>query len=68
MKNPTFISYKRLLYLVGTAVVAALLLVSPMTVLANGGGDLRAAVQNPISSLVSLPFKLSFDYGAANGD
>ncbi len=35
---------------------------------AGGGGDLRSAVQNPISSLISLPFKLSFDYGAGNGD
>lgn len=34
----------------------------------GGGGDLRAAVQNPISSLVSLPFKFNFDYGADNGD
>jgi len=34
----------------------------------ESGGDLRAAVQNPISSLVSLPFKFNFDYGAANGD
>ena len=34
----------------------------------NGGGDLRAAVQNPISSLISLPFKLTLDYGAQNGD
>ena len=34
----------------------------------SGGDDLRAAVQNPISSLVSLPFKFNFDYGAANGD
>lgn len=34
----------------------------------GGGGDLRAAVQNPISSLVSLPFKFNFDYGAENGD
>jgi len=32
------------------------------------GGDLRSAVQNPISSLISLPFKLTFDSGAANGD
>jgi len=35
---------------------------------AKGGGDLRAAVQNPISSLISVPFKFAFDYGAANGD
>lgn len=32
------------------------------------GGDLRSAVQNPISSLISLPFKLTLDSGAANGD
>ena len=34
----------------------------------KGGGDLRSAVQNPISSLISLPFKLSVDMGAKNGD
>jgi hypothetical protein len=34
----------------------------------GGGGDLRSAVQNPISSLISLPFKLTFDSGAENGD
>ncbi len=34
----------------------------------KGGDDLRAAVQNPISSLISLPFKFTFDYGAENGD
>jgi len=32
------------------------------------GGDLRAAVQNPISSLISLPFKLTYDSGASNGN
>ena len=31
-------------------------------------GDLRSAVQNPISSMISLPFKLNLDYGADNGD
>ena len=35
---------------------------------AQGGGDLRSAVQNPISSLISLPFKFIFDYGAPNGE
>ena len=35
---------------------------------AGGGGDLRSAVQNPISSLISLPFKFTFDYGAPNGE
>ena len=34
----------------------------------ESGGDLRAAAQNPISSLISLPFKFSFDNGAENGD
>jgi hypothetical protein len=34
----------------------------------KGGGDLRSAVQNPISSMISLPFKLNLDYGAENGD
>jgi hypothetical protein len=34
----------------------------------DGGGDLRSAVQNPISSLYSLPFKFTFDYGAKNGE
>jgi hypothetical protein len=29
--------------------------------------DLRSAVQNPISSLISLPFKFTFDEGAPNG-
>jgi hypothetical protein len=33
----------------------------------KAGGDLRAAVQNPISSLISVPFKLAFDGGADNG-
>ncbi len=33
-----------------------------------GGGDLRAAAQNPISSLIALPFKFIFDDGAPNGD
>jgi hypothetical protein len=31
-------------------------------------GDLRSAVQNPISSLISIPLKFTFDYGAENGD
>ena len=38
------------------------------TTQAQGGGDLRSAVQNPISSLISLPFKFTFDYGASNGE
>ena len=31
-------------------------------------GDLRAATQNPISSMYSLPFKFTFDNGADNGN
>ncbi|MDX2417028.1 MAG: hypothetical protein QNK19_06165 [Xanthomonadales bacterium] len=34
----------------------------------ESGGDLRAATQNPISSMYSLPFKFTFDNGADNGD
>lgn len=34
----------------------------------SGGDDLRSAVQNPISSLISVPFKFNFDYGANNGE
>ena len=41
------------------------------TLLAQGSyaddADLRAAVQNPISSLISVPLKFSFDNGAPNG-
>jgi hypothetical protein len=50
-------------------VVASALWVS-CVVLAEeeSGGDLRAATQNPISSMYSLPFKFTFDNGAANGD
>ena len=35
---------------------------------AKSGGDLRAATQNPISSMYSLPFKFTFDNGADNGN
>jgi hypothetical protein len=34
----------------------------------NKDGDLRSAVQNPISALISVPFKFTFDFGADNGD
>ena len=40
----------------------------PSSAKTQGGGDLRSAVQNPISSLISLPFKFTFDYGASNGE
>jgi hypothetical protein len=52
------------------ALLATFLLLSPSIGRAEdeGGDDLRAAVQNPISSLISLPFKFNFDYGAPNGE
>ena len=34
----------------------------------DSGASLRAATQNPISSMYSLPFKFTFDNGATNGD
>lgn len=34
---------------------------------AKGGDDLRAKVQNPVSSMYSLPLKLTVDFGAGNG-
>jgi hypothetical protein len=33
----------------------------------QGGDDLRAKVQNPVSSMYSLPLKLTADFGAPNG-
>ena len=67
MKN---LKYKIRISLLPAVIV--LLAASPLYVSADDskadGGDLRAAVQNPISSLVSLPFKFNFDYGAQNGD
>ncbi len=52
----------------GAVILAALtssLCMMPQVVTAD---DLRAAAQNPISSMVSLPFKLTFDQGASNGN
>jgi len=34
----------------------------------KGGTDLRAAVQNPVGAMYSLPLKFTFDYGAPNGE
>ena len=34
----------------------------------GGGDDLRAKAQNPVSSMYSLPLKLTVDFGAANGE
>ncbi|MBW1859590.1 MAG: hypothetical protein JRI70_05795 [Deltaproteobacteria bacterium] len=35
---------------------------------AQGGDDLAAKTQNPVGAMYSLPFKFTFDYGAANGE
>jgi hypothetical protein len=35
---------------------------------AKGGDDLRAKAQNPVSSMYSLPLKLTTDFDAGNGD
>lgn len=48
--------------------VSSLLFCSFATAQAQSGGDLRAATQNPISTMYSLPFKFTFDNGAENGD
>ena len=34
---------------------------------AQTGEDLRAKVQNPVGKLISVPFKLTVDFGAPNG-
>ncbi len=53
---------------IGVALVAAPVNAAEDKKPQGGGGDLRAATQNPISSLISLPFKFSFENGADNGD
>ena len=49
-------------------ITIVLILISGPCAIAQASDDLRSAVQNPISSLISLPFKFVFDYGADNGD
>ena len=48
--------------------VAVVLSTSAWSQQDKGGSDLRSAVQNPISSLISVPFKLTVDEGASNGN
>jgi hypothetical protein len=55
------------------AAVGSLALLLPALLLApaiadEGGGDLAAAVQNPVGSLISVPFKFNLDFGAENGE
>ena len=53
-------------YLATNFVVAAALSFLPTQAISQD--DLRAAVQNPISSMYSLPLKFSYDSGAENGN
>ena len=53
---------------IGATFLAALVGAFSGVSAAESGGDLRAATQNPISSMYSLPFKFTFDNGADNGD
>ena len=52
------------------AALALFILFSTTSVIAAeaGGDDLRAKAQNPVSSMYSLPLKLTVDFGAANGE
>jgi hypothetical protein len=56
--------------LVVLTLVLLLVLASPFHCIAQekGGGDLAAKTQNPVGAMYSLPFKFTFDYGAANGE
>ncbi len=58
----------RCLYIRVVLAVALTTIVMPGHAEEEGGGDLRSAVQNPISSLISLPFKFTFDFGAPDGE
>ncbi|MBW1870344.1 MAG: neuromedin U, partial [Deltaproteobacteria bacterium] len=51
--------------------ILLLVLASPFHCIAQeqkGGEDLAAKTQNPVGAMYSLPFKFTFDYGAANGE
>jgi len=51
--------------------ILLLVLANPFNCIAQeekGGEDLAAKTQNPVGAMYSLPFKFTFDYGAANGE
>jgi hypothetical protein len=50
-------------------VALALLICAPVSWAdEKGGGDLRAAVQNPVGAMYSLPLQFNFGYGAPNSE
>jgi hypothetical protein len=55
---------KRRIKLFETALLTFFILSSNATY----ASDLRAASQNPISSLISVPLRFTYDTGATNGD
>jgi len=57
----------RLLMIVVAAVIATSPGIASDAPAAEGGDDLRAATQNPVGAMISLPFKSSWDFGAPNG-
>ncbi|CTQ77521.1 transporter [Roseibium alexandrii] len=51
-----------------TRAAAALCLLTYTAQAQDGSADLAAKTQNPIASMISLPFENTFDFGAGNGD
>jgi len=49
-------------------VLLALVVLTAANVFAEEGSDLRAAAQNPVASMYSLPLKLTVDFGAPNSE
>ena len=54
--------------LIGSLAVLLLTLTFTPATADEGGGDLAAAVQNPVGSLISVPLKFNLDFGAENGE
>ena len=54
-------------YLIACLIIFPLYAVPGLAQEKEGGDDLRAKVQNPVSSMYSLPLKLTVDSGAPNG-
>jgi hypothetical protein len=48
--------------------LALFILYTATNVCAEEGGDLRAAAQNPVASMYSLPLKLTVDFGAPDSE